>query len=77
PAGNETTISFDGNYSFNAGWNIEIYNLSGQLKLKQDNLRTEDFKINLTGWEKGVYMVLVKNRNLSLTGKLAVTGSGK
>ncbi|HSO89019.1 MAG TPA: family 16 glycosylhydrolase [Draconibacterium sp.] len=77
PAGNETTISFDGNYSFNAGWNIEIYTLSGQLKLKHDNLRTEDFKINLTGWEKGVYMVLAKNRNLSLTGKLAVTGSWK
>lgn len=52
--------------------NIEIYNLSGQLKLKRENLRGNDFKINLSGWEKGVYLVRANSLKGELTGKLVV-----
>jgi len=53
-------------------WNIEVYNLKGQLILKRNNLQGKDFKINLSGWEKGVYVVRVHSREGEFTGKLVV-----
>ena len=72
PAVKETTISVDNGFNSQSEWNIEIYNLSGQLILKRTNLPGNDFKIDLSGWEKGVYIVYIQSKKERLTGKLVV-----
>jgi hypothetical protein len=73
PAMEEATISLRGGSGDESDWNIKIHTSGGQLKLKKNNLRSKDFKINLSDWEKGVYMINVKTSTGNLTGKLVVT----
>jgi hypothetical protein len=72
PGSEETTISMEEDLNSHTKWNLEIYTLSGQLKLEQNNLISKDFKINLSGWQKGVYMVRINNYNQVISGKLVV-----
>jgi hypothetical protein len=72
PAGKETTVSLDDSFSFHSKWKLRIYSSSGQLKLERNNLQGNDLKINLSGWEKGIYIVFVQSRTEMLTGKLVV-----
>ena len=72
PAGKETTVSFDDSFNFHSKWKLRIYSSSGQLKLERNNLQGNDLKINLSGWEKGIYIVFVQSRTEMLTGKLVV-----
>ena len=72
PANKIATISLKNGYNLNLDLNIEIYNLSGQLKFKRINLPGNDFKIDLSGWEKGVYIVYMQSKKERLTGKLVV-----
>jgi hypothetical protein len=72
PASNTATIALDGEFYFNEEWNLEIYNLGGQLMMKKINLHDPVFKINLSDWKKGVYLVRANSRKHEWTGKLVV-----
>lgn len=73
PATIETTIFSIDDFNSELDWNIEIYNSNGQLKLKTKNPAGKDFKINISGWKKGIYIVNLFNQNQNLSGKLVVT----
>jgi hypothetical protein len=72
PTNNTSTIALDGELYYNEEWDLEIYNLGGQLMLKRINLHDPVFKINLSDWKKGVYLVRANSRKHEWTGKLTV-----
>lgn len=72
PANNETTISIGEKSNPQTEWNLEIYNAGGQLKFKKYNLLGSQYKINLSGWAIGVYLVRVNGPDGGLAGKLIV-----
>ena len=73
PSGEAFTISVNLFGDMQIEWDLEIYAPNGKLKLKRNKLVGNNFRINISDWENGVYFVRVKSEQGILNGKLIVT----
>ena len=56
----------------NLEWNLEVYDQGQQLKAMKTKLKGKEFKLNTSGWKKGVYIVRAKVNGQTITDKLIV-----
>jgi|GEM_PF-331178 len=61
----ETTVDED------EKWTLEVYN-NQLLKTRNTNIKGEEYKINTTDWQEGIYIVRVIYKDEILTGKLLI-----
>jgi hypothetical protein len=76
PATNETTLTIESvrNEAIDTSteWDLEIYDQMQILKTKKVKLKGNQYKINTSGWQGGMYFVRVKFKDKVLSGKFLV-----
>lgn len=77
PATAETTISIEpkssaATFDETAGWELEVYSETWDLKEKKTKLKTKGYKVKTSDWKEGVYFVNAKYKDEILQGKLVV-----
>ncbi len=57
-------------------WSIEIYSTNMNLMRIAENISAENYRLNVSNWKPGVYLVFIRNENSIFTGKLVVKQTG-
>jgi len=58
--------------NFLTGWKLEVRDQSQRLITRNSNIRSNEFTLNTSGWEKGVYIATVSINNVTFSEKLIV-----
>mgnify|MGYP000965376185 CR=1 FL=1 len=53
-------------------WELEVYDNTQNLKLKNSKAQGKEYRFNTSGWKEGIYVARVKYDDKILTGKLVV-----
>lgn len=78
PATTETTISIESDSgegliaTDQTSWDLEVYNVGHQLKMKKVKIKGRSTTINTSGLKEGVYIVRVQYKDSLLTEKMIV-----
>ncbi|MFV0379175.1 MAG: T9SS type A sorting domain-containing protein [Mangrovibacterium sp.] len=77
PSTSETTIfvESDSNEQYNDepnGWDMEVFDQNMMLKMKRTKLKGRDYRLNTSGWKRGVYIIRVNYNGEIRTEKLIV-----
>jgi hypothetical protein len=79
PASNEATITIESssgekNLNETSEWDLEVYNSQQMLVNKMTSIRSNEYRLQTTGWRAGTYIVRVIYGNEILNGKLLIVG---
>jgi hypothetical protein len=55
-----------------SSWELEIYSEDRVLRERKLDIHSKECKVNTTGWDAGIYVVMAKYKNEIVTGKLFV-----
>jgi len=77
PASGETILSIESTsenkiVDETVVWELEVYDNTQNLKLKNSKIKGKEYRFNTSGWKEGIYIARVKYNNEVLTGKLVV-----
>jgi len=65
---NEDVVKIDNNEE----WGLEVYAQNQVLKILKPNIKGQEFILNTSGWNDGIYFVRVNYKNNFISGKLIV-----
>ncbi|MGE0020104.1 MAG: M43 family zinc metalloprotease [Draconibacterium sp.] len=77
PASGETILSIESTsekkiVDETIDWELEVYDNTQNLKLKNSKVKGKEYRFNTSGWKEGIYVARVKYDDKILTGKLVV-----